>query len=180
MSKSKGKIYTISELQKRGFDPLAYRYLTLQTNYRKQALFSWENLENAQNAYKRVKKIIFSLKDDKKKVNKKYLDEFVKAINDDLDMPKALALAWKLLDDKKLLNKQKLEILRNFDKIFGWNDATFSVQYPDQTLIKRDFVRLCGLHHWLKGKHHMFIRQRLVHHIERVAVLRRYHHREWI
>jgi len=115
VSKSKGGLYTISELEKLGFKPMHYRYLVLNTHYRKPLEFSLENLKSAENSYERLKNIISEL-DDKGK-NKKYLAEFEKAINDDLNMPEALAVLWELLRDKKA--KGKLETIKEMDMVFG-------------------------------------------------------------
>lgn len=118
VSKSKGGLYTISELEKKGFDPLIFRYLTLTTTYRKPLNFSIENLKSAQNTYNRLKENIASIKDDKK-LNKKYLKEFEKAINNNFDMPKALQVLWKLIRDSKA--QGKIKTLKEMDKVFGLN-----------------------------------------------------------
>tara|TARA_Y100000034_G_C6779405_1_gene348219 strand:- start:362 stop:922 length:561 start_codon:yes stop_codon:yes gene_type:complete len=117
MSKSSGKIMTIDELEEKGFVPLSYRYFTFTAHYRKPLTWSLEGLGNAQDAYKRAKKIISSLKDDKEKANKKYLDEFEKVINNDLDMPGALAVLWKLLRDKGATGK--VATIKKLDEVLG-------------------------------------------------------------
>ena len=116
VSKSKGGLYTISELEKKGFEPLAYRYLVLTAHYRNPLEFSLENLKNAQNSYRRMKNIISELEDDKE-LNKSYLKEFEKFINDDLDTPKALQVLWKMLRDSKAGGKT--EAIRKMDSVFG-------------------------------------------------------------
>jgi len=116
ISKSKGGLYTLSQLEKMGFSPLSYRYLCLTAHYRSPLEFSLKSLKNAQNSYKRLKKIISEIKDDQK-INKKYLSLFKKAINDDLDTPQALALLWKLIRDKKA--QGKIKTIKEMDKIFA-------------------------------------------------------------
>ena len=116
VSKSKGGLYTISELEEMKFQPLDYRYLCLTTHYRNQLEFSLENLKNSQNSYERLKNIVSEIKDDKKE-NKKYLAEFEKAINDDLDMPNALAVLWEMLRDEKA--EGKLNTIKEMDKVLG-------------------------------------------------------------
>jgi len=116
VSKSKGGLYTIQELEDLTYKPLSYRYLCLNSHYRSQMDFSLENLENAQNSYKRLKNIIEGLIDDKK-INKEYLDEFEKAINDDLNMPEALQVLWKLVRDEKA--EGKLETIKKMDEVLG-------------------------------------------------------------
>lgn len=116
ISKSKGGLHTISDLEKKGFSPLSYRYFVLNAHYRNPLEFSLKNLESAQNSYKRLKNIISESKDDKKE-NKKYLKQFERAINNDLNMPKALSTLWNLLRDKKA--KGKIRTIKKMDEIFG-------------------------------------------------------------
>ena len=118
ISKSKGGLYTLSELENLGFSALDYRYFCLTTSYRKQLDFSIEKLKSARNAYERLKNICQSLEDDGNE-NKKYLDEFQKAINDDLNTVKALQLLWKLIKDRKA--KGKIETIRKMDEVFALN-----------------------------------------------------------
>lgn len=116
ISKSKGGLYTVSELEKQGFSPLSFRYLALTTNYRKPLSFSMKNIKSAQNAYERLKNIISEIKDDKK-TNKKYLGEFEKNVNNDLDMPNALQTLWKLVRDKKA--EGKIQTIKEIDSVLG-------------------------------------------------------------
>lgn len=116
VSKSKSGLFTISELEEKGFEALVFRYFTFSAHYRKQLDFSLEGLENAKNSYHRVKNIITDLDNDGS-LNKEYLGEFEKRINDDLDMPGALAVLWNLLRDKNA--NGKINTIKEMDKIFG-------------------------------------------------------------
>ena len=116
MSKSLGNILTLKTLKEKGFLPLEYRYMTLTTHYRAPLYFSIENLESARNAYERLRNITAELKDDKK-TNKKYLAEFKSKIEDDLNMPEALQVLWKMLRDEKA--EGKLKTVREMDKVLG-------------------------------------------------------------
>ncbi|UCD21062.1 MAG: cysteine--tRNA ligase [archaeon] len=116
MSKSKGIMYTITALEKKGYNPLSYRYFCLTGHYRTQLNFTFKNLDNAQKTYFRLKNIISELKDDKK-LNERYLKEFQKAINNDLDTPKALQVLWKLVRDKKAPGK--VRTIKKIDEVFG-------------------------------------------------------------
>jgi len=116
VSKSTGGLYTISELQDKKFNPLSFRYLTFVTHYRDSLNFSLESLQSAQDAYNRLKNIVSKIKNDKR-INRKYLNQFNLAINNDLDMPKALSILWKLVRDKKALGK--IHTIKEMDKIFG-------------------------------------------------------------
>lgn len=116
VSKSKGGLYTISELEEKGFSPLSYKYLCLNTIYRKPLDFSLEALENAQISLKRLKNIISSLEDDGK-INEDYLNRFKEAINDDLNSPKALAVLWELVRDESAVGK--IQTIKKIDEVFG-------------------------------------------------------------
>ena len=118
VSKSKGGLYTISELEEKGFSPLAYRYFTFTAHYKTPLNFSIENLKQAQQAYKRLKNIVSEIKDDKQ-INQKYLDKFEFVINNDLDLPSALAVLWELVRDKKA--KGKYRTIEKIDEVFGLN-----------------------------------------------------------
>jgi len=116
MSKSTGSIHTVSELEEMGYNPLAFRYLCLTAQYRTQLDFTFESMQNAQNTYVRLKNITSKLKDDKK-INKTYLIQFEKAINDDLNTPEALAALWNLLRDAKAVGK--VRTIAKMDEVFG-------------------------------------------------------------
>jgi len=116
ISKSIGGLYTISELEGLGFEPMDFRYLCLTTHYRKPLSFTIDNLKTARNSYQRLENIISELKDDKK-INGKYLEDFKTAITDDLDMPGALRVLWDLVRNKNA--KGKLRTIKEMDRILG-------------------------------------------------------------
>lgn len=96
MSKSLGNIWTVEDVIKKGFDPLALRYLYLQTHYRQEMNFTWDALEGAQIAYKRLIEEASRLRDPQIGCAE-YEQRFLDAINDDLNMSKALSIVWELL-----------------------------------------------------------------------------------
>lgn len=119
MSKSSGNILKVSDLEEKGVEPLAYRYFILTAHYRSPIKFdmkSLEGLKNAQTAYHKIKNLISELKNDDEE-NEEYLKDFTEAVNDDLNMPKALAVLWKLLRDEKAIGK--LKTIKKMDEIFG-------------------------------------------------------------
>lgn len=118
MAKSQSNVKTISELEKEGVSAQEYKYFTYTAHYRSPLTWSKEALTSAVNSYKRLKNIIKGLKDDKK-TDKKYLSEFEKKINDDLDMPKAIAVMWNMLRDEKASGK--LKTIKKMDEVFGLN-----------------------------------------------------------
>ena len=94
MSKSSGGIKTISELGKDGISPLAYRYFCYTASYRKPLTWSKDGIDSAVSSYKRLRNVIAGI-ENKRGINKAYLKEFEARINDDLDMPGAVAVLWK-------------------------------------------------------------------------------------
>ena len=132
ISKSKGGLYTIFELQERGFQPLSFRYLCLTTHYRKPLEFSLEKLKFAENSIERLKNLISELKDDKK-INKKYLAEFEKAISEDLNIPRALQMLWNLLRDENA--EGKFQTVKKMDSVLGLDlFENFGFQIPKKIM----------------------------------------------
>ena len=105
---------TLQTLKARGFDPLDFRYLVLGTHYRKPLSFSWEALEGARNTRGTLIAVYTRLPTKSQKADKALKEEILKAMNDELNTPKALAILWKGLHKKAS---------RNFvmwaDRIFG-------------------------------------------------------------
>lgn len=124
VSKSLGNFITLQNLIDKNYDPLIYRYFCLNAHYKSQLPFTLEALDSAKNSYNRLKEIILTLKKESKtskNINKKYQLQFHKAINNDLDMPKALSVLWNVLRDKNLKPEETLSLIYDFDKVFGLN-----------------------------------------------------------
>jgi len=122
ISKSKGGLYTISELEKLGYPPVIFRYLVLLTHYRKPLNFSLKNLDAAKSSFNKIKRKILELKNEKHKGidrTKVYETEFLKAINNDLNIPKALQVFLKVLNDFDFNVEKKLKLLEKFDTVLG-------------------------------------------------------------
>ncbi|MFA5746881.1 MAG: cysteine--tRNA ligase [Candidatus Paceibacterota bacterium] len=127
MAKSAGTVVLVEDLIKKGFNPLAYRYLLLTAHYRKKMEFSWEALESAQTGLNNLYEKFLEFKENKRigvpfgKKSEEHKSKFLEAINDDLNMPQALAVAWDIVKDKDLASSEKYYLLLDFDKIFGLN-----------------------------------------------------------
>ena len=93
MAKSLGNIFTLSDISKKGFEPLALRYLFLTAHYRSKLNFTWKSLEAVQNALFNLRSEVASW-DEPKIGCAGYENDFKEAINNDLDIPKALAIMW--------------------------------------------------------------------------------------
>lgn len=117
MSRSKGNVYTIADLTKRGFEPLAFRYLTFITHYRNKMNFTFHALENAQTALNKLREAVVSYKTANGEASD-FEEKFSEAINDDLNMPKALGVVWDLVKSD-YSEKAKLGSLLKFDKVLG-------------------------------------------------------------
>ena len=117
MSKSLGNIYTVQDVINKSFDPLALRYLYFQTHYRQEMNFTWEALEAAQNALNRLRKEVASF-DEPKIGCAEFEGNFLEAINEDLNMPKALSIVWEVLASG-YPSSAKAETLFKFDQVLG-------------------------------------------------------------
>ncbi|HSD98122.1 MAG TPA: cysteine--tRNA ligase [Patescibacteria group bacterium] len=117
MSKSLGNFYTVEDVKAKGYDPLSLRYLYLQTHYRQEMNFTWEALEGAQKAYKKLVEEIASW--DAPAVGcAEYEERFMTAVNDDMNMSKALSIVWELVKSD-YPTSAKAESMKRFDEILG-------------------------------------------------------------
>ncbi len=119
MSKSLKNFFTLADIGKRGFPPLALRYLFLTGHYRSPFNFTWERLEAAQITLNKIYDAMASFGAGRGKVDKEYKERFLNALNDDLNMPQALSIVWQLLKDEKVKEADKKKTLFDFDKVLG-------------------------------------------------------------
>lgn len=124
MSKSLGNNYTIEDLEKRGFSPLAFRYLTYTSHYRNKLNFTWEGIEASQKALDRLREayqIHLNGKDDVLDGTiEDYRNRFKEALNDDLNFSSALAVVWEAA--KNSLKSPKIaKVLKEFDEVLSLN-----------------------------------------------------------
>ncbi|MCW8966125.1 MAG: cysteine--tRNA ligase [Candidatus Pacearchaeota archaeon] len=116
MSKSSGNIVRLEDLEKKGYSAMDFRYLCLSTHYRKKIEFDFEMLDSAKNSLERLRNIISDFEDDGK-INESYLEEFRDAVNDDLNIPEALQVLWKLVRDKDAVGK--IKTIEKMDEVLG-------------------------------------------------------------
>ena len=122
MSKSKGDILTVTKLEEMGYNPLSFRYMCLNTSYRKQLLFSFDALKDAENAYNKLLNKVSLIKEEgelNKDLFDKYNNRFKEEIGNDINTPNALAVLYELLKDSEVNGTTKLELIKNFDKVFS-------------------------------------------------------------
>lgn len=122
MARSAGNFYILEDLEKRGFNPLSFRYLTLIAHYRSRLNFTWESLAAAENALNNLYSEItgFSSQSEAKIGCAEYESRFQARINDDLDMPGALAVTWEMVKSSYPPGA-KLRSLFKFDQVLGLN-----------------------------------------------------------
>ena len=124
MSKSNGVILTVSELEKRGYDPLAFRFMCLNSHYRKQLVFSFDALDQASNTLKKLKSRISSITSDGELDQEKYdyyNNNFKEEISNDLNVSNALTVLYDLLKDNSVNGTTKIKLINDFDKVFSLN-----------------------------------------------------------
>jgi len=130
MAKSAGNFYTLRDLEKKGYNPLVFRYLCLQTHYRSKMNFTWEALDSAGVALKNLQEICALNKEDdttskiksgkpvsQSKTNEE--KEMFRALSDDLNTPKALAVLWKSIKNKNISAKNKIALINYADSALG-------------------------------------------------------------
>jgi len=122
MSKSKGDILTVSKLIEQGYDPLAYRLMVLNSHYRKQLLFTYDSLTQNENLLKKLRNKISNISNDGELDQtsfNKYNSLFKNELENDLNTANALTVLFDLLKDDSVNGNTKLELIKNFDKVFS-------------------------------------------------------------
>jgi len=121
MAKSKENFLTMDNaLTKKGIDHLVYRFAVLQTHYRKPMEYSEDIIKNAKNGLEHLYNQVRELGKKKGRVDNEFKINFLRTINDDLNMPQALAVIQKLLKSD-LSDEDKLTTVLDFDKVLGLN-----------------------------------------------------------
>ena len=122
MSKSLNNAYLVKDIEEKGFDPLSYRLFTYSSSYRTKLNFTWEAIEANQKALEKLRsgyqKHLEGNDDISDEEIKKYEEEFLKAINDDLNMPLAMSIVWDVIKNSKK-SKKIAELLRKFDSVLA-------------------------------------------------------------
>ena len=122
MSKSLNNFYTLTQLKEMGYEPLAYKLFCLNTNYSKKINFTFDSIKSAQSSLNTLRKLVSDHKDgvnqiDTTKLNK-YKEDFLNAINDNLNTPLALGIMFSMLKNEPKSNQIYLLAL-DFDRVFG-------------------------------------------------------------
>ena len=125
MSKSSGEFLTVSLLEQKGYDPIVYRFFCLQSHYRKNLVFSWENLDNAVAAYNKLVDRVAALNPETNaELDKPMLAElrqrFMKGMDADLNTSLGITALYDVLK-AKTDDRTKLAAIQDFDLVLGLN-----------------------------------------------------------
>lgn len=122
MSKSKGAILTVSLLEEQGYDPLAYRFMCLNSHYRKQLVFSYNAVEQASQTLSKLKSKISTIFEDGELDSNKfdlYNNRFKEELSNDLNTANVITVLYDLLKDEETSGKTKLELIKSIDKVLS-------------------------------------------------------------
>lgn len=124
MSKSKGEFLTVNTLINKGYDPLAYRYLCLNSYYRNTLTFSYEILDGASHEYNKLRNKTMALKNvgdiDNNKIDR-YIKDFGDAIANDLNTSTCITILYDVLKNKDLSDASKIFLIKKFDDVLSLN-----------------------------------------------------------
>ena len=145
MSKSLGNCYTVDELEERGFEPLAYRYLNYTSHYRNKLNFTWEALKSSEISLNRLRTAYIEHMTGDVKIDsaeiKALEDKFLEAINDDLNMPQALSIVWEVAK-KAEKSKDYAALLEKFDRVLSLDIKKVPVEIKESVEIDEDIEKL--------------------------------------
>ena len=123
MSKSKGEFLTVSLLEEKGYDPMAYRFFCLQSHYRKPLEFSWEALDNVVTAYEKLVKRIANLTEEGTvdfSACEEYEKKFAGALANDMNTSSAITVLYDMLK-AELSDASKRHLVVRFDEVLSLN-----------------------------------------------------------
>lgn len=134
MAKSGENFLTLQSLIDNGYSPLAYRYFLLQAHYRKQLAFSWEALDAAAEGLKRLRKQVQEMS---AMGEGEFLKKFEEKINDDLNIPEALALLWTGVKENNVSKEmaEKMDAVLGLDLFAKDHDAPMEIPSDIQKLL---------------------------------------------
>lgn len=137
MAKSSGEFLRLQALMDRGYEPLAYRYFCLNAHYRTKQNFTWNSLEGAAKALNRLRSLNYGW-GEAGRPDEKYVERFISHINNDLNMPQALALTWELSKSEMPASTKKAT-LGKFDEVLGLRLAEWA---PSEEVVPETIIAL--------------------------------------
>ena len=122
MSKSKGEFLTVSLLESKGYNPLAYRLFCLQSHYKNQLVFTYDSLDIANNTYNKLLSKVKSLKKDNTIIDhiafNKYQESFKSCLADNLNTSNALTVLYEVLKSD-ISDNTKISLIKSFDEVLS-------------------------------------------------------------
>ena len=129
MSKSLNNLYTLKDLEEKGYEPLVYRMFNYTSNYRAQINFTFEAMDAAKIAINRLREGYLKHSQGNEDVTNEQIEDyekrFLEAINDDLNMPVAMSIVWEIIRNPKK-SKKLQNLLLKFDEVLGLNLKNYS------------------------------------------------------
>ena len=127
MAKSAKNFFTLDDVEKRGYMPLAFRYFVLGAHYRSKLNFTWTALESAQsglwNLWRELGRLKFLSEHDKFKNNRELVGKlealFKAAVEDDLNIPGSMAALRRVMSDPDISPSEKRRLIFKMDKVLG-------------------------------------------------------------
>lgn len=142
MSKSLNNLYTLKDLEEKGFEPLVYRMFNYTSNYRAQINFTFEAMEAAKVALGRLRDGYLRHAEGTEDVSddeiKSYEEKFLEAINDDLNMPVAMSVVWDVVKNPNK-SKKLQNLLLKFDEVLGLNLKDYK---KEENVLPEEIVKL--------------------------------------
>jgi cysteinyl-tRNA synthetase len=117
IAKSDGNVVYLSDIVEKGIEPLALRYWLLTAHYRQPTNFTYEALEGAQTALRKLRAV--AQKSEPGTPSPHHVRRFHEALNQDLNTPKAIASLWDMLKDTAVTEADKVATLRKVDTVLG-------------------------------------------------------------
>lgn len=164
MSKSKGEFLTVSLLESKGYDPLAYRLFCLNSHYRNQLVFSYESLDSSKTTYEKLLAKVAEIQKSQNDSNeiddekiKLYDDKFIDAISNDLNTANALTVLFDVLKADDLNSNEKITLVNKFDSVLSLNlvreikeliydlDDNKKITFSDNSMTESEVRDIIGL-----------------------------------
>jgi len=135
MSKSLGNVYTMTDIENKGFDPLALRFFFMSAHYKSPLNFTWEALAGFQNSLKKIYDIVSGYKEDLgAEPFYEFINKFKEALNDDVNMPKAVSVMWDMLKSD-IKEGEKIATILKMDEVLGLRiDSHIGFEIPQHIL----------------------------------------------
>ncbi|MCI5754940.1 MAG: cysteine--tRNA ligase [Firmicutes bacterium] len=121
MSKSNGEFLTLSLLKEKGYDPLEYRFFCLLSHYRKPLMFSYDALDNAATAYRKLRARTSALDkngDIDAAAAEKYKAAFAEAVGNDINTSLAITAVYDVLK-ADIGDATKYSLIKDFDRVLA-------------------------------------------------------------